>query len=148
MKKILILCTGNSCRSKMAQACLQHLDAGLYVRSAGTYPVRQTHPLAVQVMTEAGMPITDLRPHDVKDYVSEGWDYVITVCDHARETCPVFVGKVGQRIHISFPDPSLSQGPTEKRFAVFREVRDSILHSFTDFYHKHLQGAHGHEERL
>ena len=68
MKKVLILCTGNSCRSQMAQACLQHLDAELCVRSAGTYPAPQLHPLAIEVMKEAGMPITDLQPHNVKEY--------------------------------------------------------------------------------
>lgn len=92
MKKILILCTGNSCRSKMAQACLQHIDAGLDVSSAGTHPARCTHPLAIEVMDEIGMPITDLQPHDVWDYVTEERDVVITVCDHARESCPIFLG--------------------------------------------------------
>lgn len=138
MKKILILCTGNSCRSKMAQACLQHLDAGLCVRSAGTHPARQTHPLAIQAMKEIDMPITDLQPHDVKDYVNEEWDVVITVCDHARESCPVFTGAVRQRLHISFPDPSLATGTKEEQLAVFREIRDRIVLSFTDFYHQNL----------
>lgn len=88
----------------MAQACLQHLDAELRVRSAGTYPTSQTHPLAIEVMKEVGMPITDLQPHNVKDYLNEAWDAVITVCDHARESCPNFTGAVKQRLHISFPD--------------------------------------------
>ena len=148
MKKILILCTGNSCRSKMAQACLQHMDAGLCVRSAGTHPTHHTHPLAVQVMNESGMPITDLQPHDVKDYVNEEWDVVITVCDHARESCPVFTGTVKQRLQISFPDPSLSKGTMEERLAVFREARDRIIQSFNDFYHQYIQDTHGHQERL
>ena len=138
MKKILILCTGNSCRSKMAQACLQHLDAGLCVRSAGTYPTSQTHPLAIEVMKEVGMPITDLQPHNVKDYLNEAWDAVITVCDHARESCPNFTGAVKQRLHISFPDPSLATGTKEEQLAVFREIIDRIVLSFTDFYHQNL----------
>ena len=138
MKKILILCTGNSCRSKMAQACLQHFDATLCVRSAGTNPAPCTHPLAIQVMDEAGMPITDLQPHDVTYYLNEEWDYVITVCDHARESCPAFVGKVKQRLHISFPDPSLAKGSAEEQLAAFWEARDRIIHSFRTFYHQYI----------
>jgi len=148
MNKILILCTGNSCRSKMAQAYLQHLDAGLCVRSAGIRPASHTHPLAIQVMSEAGMPITDLQPHDVRDYVNEEWDVVITVCDHARESCPIFLGTVKQRLHISFPDPSLSKGTMKEQLAVFRETRDRIIQSFNDFYHQYIQDAHGHQKRL
>ena len=138
MKKILILCTGNSCRSKMAQACLQHLDAGLCVRSAGTHPARQTHPLAIQAMKEIGMPITDLQPHDVRDYVNEEWDVVITVCDHARESCPVFTGAVRQRLHISFPDPAQARGTTKEQLVVFNEVRDSIIHTSKYLYRQYL----------
>ena len=104
MKKILILCTGNSCRSKMAQAFLQHLDANLYVRSAGTHPARHTHPLAIEVMKVAGMPITDVQPHNV---------------NHARESCPVFTGRVKRPMHISFPDPSSAKGAIEEQLAVF-----------------------------
>ena len=147
MKKVLILCTGNSCRSKMAQACLQHLDAELCVSSAGTYPAPQTHPLAIEVMKEAGMPITDLQPHNVMDYLNETWDAVITVCDHAREACPVFTGKVKQQMHISFPDPSLAKGSTEEQLSVFREVRDRIITTFTNFHHTYLDD-HGYQERL
>ena len=148
MKKILILCTGNSCRSKMAQACLQHIDAGLYVRSAGTRPAYHTHPLAIQVMNESGMPITDLQPHDVKEYLGEPWDFVITVCDHARESCPVFLGNVNHRLHISFPDPAQVNGTMEEKLAVFRETRERIILFFRDFYHKYIEKSHGYEERL
>ena len=138
MKKILILCTGNSCRSKMAQAFLQHLDPGLEVRSAGTHPTHHTHSLAIQVMNESGMPITDLQPHDVNDYINEEWDVVVTVCDHARESCPVFQGTVKHWLHISFPDPSLSKGTMEEQLTVFRETRDRIFQQFKDFYHKYI----------
>lgn len=122
MKKILILCTGNSCRSKMAQAILQHLDANLYVRSAGTHPARHTHPLAIEVMKVAGMPITDVQPHNVTDYLDETWDAVITVCDHARESCPVFTGRVKRQIHISFPDPSSAKGTLSKSNLLYSRV--------------------------
>jgi arsenate reductase len=147
MKKILILCTGNSCRSKMAQACLQHIDAGLDVRSAGTHPARCTHPLAIEVMDEIGMPITDLLPHNVEEYIHEEWDFVITVCDHASKTCPVFVGVVKQRLHLAFPDPAQAKGTKEEQLAVFHETRDRIVKSFNEFYHQYIQ-VNGHEERL
>lgn len=147
MKKILILCTGNSCRSKMAQACLQHLDARLCVRSAGTHPALNTHPLAIEVMKEAGMPIRDLQPHDVREFTHEEWDFVITVCDHARETCPVFVGAVKHQLHLAFPDPAEAKGTKEEKLAVFRETRDRIVLSFKDFCHKYIQ-VNGYEERL
>ena len=148
MKKILILCTGNSCRSKMAQACLQHLDAGLYVRSAGTQPAHNTHPLAVEVMEEARMPITDLQPHNVREFTHEEWDFVITVCDHALETCPAFVGKVKHQLHFDFPDPAQSKGTKEEQRSVFRAIREHITLTFNEFYHKHIQESHGHQERL
>lgn len=122
MRKILILCTGNSCRSKMAQAILQHLDANLYVRSAGTHPARHTHPLAIEVMKVAGMPITDVQPHNVKDYLDETWDAVITVCDHARESCPVFTGRVKRPMHFSFPDPSSAKGTLSKSNLLYSRV--------------------------
>ena len=122
MRKILILCTGNSCRSKMAQAILQHLDANLYVRSAGTPPARHTHPLAIEVMKVAEMPITDVQPHNVKDYLDETWDAVITVCDHARESCPVFTGRVKRPMHISFPDPSSAKGTLSKSNLLYSRV--------------------------
>lgn len=147
MKKILILCTGNSCRSKMAQAILQHLDANLYVRSAGTHPARHTHPLAIEVMKVAGMPITDVQPHNVKDYLDETWDAVITVCDHARESCPVFTGRVKRQIHISFPDPSSAKGTIEEQLAVFQDVRDRIIQTLSNLYYTYLDD-HGHQERL
>lgn len=134
MKRILILCTGNSCRSKMAQAVLQHLDNNLIVCSAGTQPAKEVNPLAVRVMDEVNMPIVDLTTHDVKEYESKSWNYVITVCDHARETCPVFSGKVGQRLHIGFSDPAMAKGSEEEKLSVFRKVRNEIINSFNTFY--------------
>lgn len=131
MARILILCTGNSCRSKMAQAVLQHTDSKLIVCSAGTHPAKEVNPLAVRVMDEVNMPITDLKTHDVSEYENQDWDYVITVCDHARETCPVFSGKVGQRLHIGFSDPAMTTGSEEGKLSVFRKVRDEIIATFT-----------------
>lgn len=84
------------------------------------------------------MPITDLQPHDVRDYVNEEWDVVITVCDHARESCPVFTGAVRQRLHISFPDPAQARGTTKEQLVVFNEVRDSIIHTSKYLYRQYL----------
>ncbi len=132
MTRILILCTGNSCRSKMAQAVLQHADSNLIVCSAGTHPAKEVNPLAVRVMNEVSMPITDLQTHDVSEYENQDWDYVITVCDHARETCPVFSGKVDHHLHIGFTDPAMAIGSEEEKLSVFRKVRDEIIKTFNN----------------
>ena len=134
MARILILCTGNSCRSKMAQAVLQHTDNNLIVCSAGTQPAKEVNPLAVRVMDEVNMPITDLKTHDVSEYENQDWDYVITVCDHARETCPVFSGNVAHRLHLGFTDPAMAKGSEEEKLSVFRKVRNEIINSFNTFY--------------
>lgn len=131
MKRILILCTGNSCRSKMAQAVLQHIDSKLIVCSAGTHPAKEVHPLAVRVMDEVNMPIADLQTHDVSEYENQDWDYVITVCDHARETCPIFSGKVAHHLHFGLTDPAMTTGNEEGKLSVFRKVRDEIIATFT-----------------
>ena len=108
--RILILCTGNSCRSQMAQGFLQSFDSELQVCSAGTEPAKQINPKAVQVMNEIGIDISKQTPIHVDQYIDEEWDYVITVCDDANETCPVFIGKVKERLHIGFYDPSHAKG--------------------------------------
>ena len=131
MTRILILCTGNSCRSKMAQAVLQHTDSKLIVCSAGTHPAKEVHPLAVRVMDEVNMPIADLQTHDVSEYENQDWDYVITVCDHARETCPIFSGKVAHQLYIGCTDPAMATGSEDEKLSVFRKVRDEIIATFT-----------------
>jgi arsenate reductase len=138
--KILILCTGNSCRSQMAAGFLRHFDANLNVRSAGVNPARQIHPKAVQVMAELAIDISGGRPQNVERYLNEEWDYVITVCDNAKETCPLFSGKVKQRLHIGFEDPAEATGTEEKIMSVFRRVRDEIQRDFRDFYQNYLAG--------
>ena len=148
MKKVLILCTGNSCRSKMAQAVLQSIDATLYVRSAGTQPAPCVHPMAVDVMSEAGYPIADQRPHNVSEYMNDDWDYVITVCNQAQESCPTFTGRVRHRAHLGFRDPASATGTEAERRAVFREVRNQIIHSFSAFYNQHISKDNESEERL
>ena len=132
--KILILCTGNSCRSQMAHGFLKSFDNSLTVRSAGTEPAAQINPKAVQVMQEAGIDISQHTPHLVDEYLKEEWDYVITVCDHANETCPAFLGKVKTRLHIGFEDPSNASGTDEFVMSEFRRIREEIKTRFFELY--------------
>ena len=136
--KILILCTGNSCRSQMAHGFLQSFDTRLEVRSAGTEPASQVNPKAVKVMSEAGIDISHHKPTLVDKYINGEWDYVITVCDHANETCPLFTGKVKHRLHMGFEDPSHATGSDEFIWSEFRRVRDLIKEGFREFYESNL----------
>lgn len=133
-KKILILCTGNSCRSQMAEGFLKSFDSELEVFSAGTKPAERVNPKAIQVMKEVGIDISKNYPKDVEQFVNEAFDYVITVCDNAKETCPVFTGKVGKQLHIGFEDPAEATGTEEEVLFVFRKVRDEIKEEFWNFY--------------
>ncbi len=132
--KILILCTGNSCRSQMAHGFLQSFDNNISVCSAGTEPAKEVSQKAVQVMREAGVDISKHYPKLVDQYLNEEWDYVITVCDNANENCPTFLGKVRTRIHIGFDDPSHATGSPEFIMDEFRRVRDEIREKFSRFY--------------
>jgi arsenate reductase len=132
--KILILCTGNSCRSQMAQGFLQSFDKRMTVRSAGTEPAAIVNPTAIMVMNEAGIDISSHKPEHVNKYLNENWDYVITVCDNAMETCPFFPGKVKHRLHMGFEDPSAFKGTEIEIINEFRRIRDKIRSSFSDFY--------------
>lgn len=132
--KVLILCTGNSCRSQMAHGILQSFDKSLEVYSAGTQPALQVNPLAVEVMKEIGIDISSHTPKNVGVYLDDAWDYVITVCGGANETCPAFIGKVGKRLHIGFDDPSDAKGSEEFIISEFRRVRDEIRKRITEFY--------------
>ena len=126
MKRVLVLCTGNSCRSQMAEGFVNHLLAGRFeARSAGTQPAERVHPLAVRAMHEVGIDISHGRPDHVDAYVREPWDLVVTVCDAARETCPWFP-RPAARLHACFDDPAAAKGSEEERMAVFRRVRDEI----------------------
>lgn len=138
--KILILCTGNSCRSQMAEGFLKSFDASLEVYSAGTNPAAKVHPKAVQVMQEVGIDISANYPKNVDQFLDQSFDYVITVCDHARETCPVFMGKVKEQLHIGFEDPAEATGSEEEVLAVFRRVRDEIQRDFYKFYQSKIKG--------
>jgi arsenate reductase len=142
-KRILILCTGNSCRSQMAEGFLKSFDPTLEVFSAGTNPASRMSSRAIQVMKEIGIDISVGLPKLVDQFTGEPFDYVITVCDHAKETCPVFTGTVGSRLHIGFDDPAGATGTTEEILSVFRRVRDEIKEQFYDFYQSKLEENQG-----
>ncbi len=132
--KILILCTGNSCRSQMSHGFLQSFDKNIQVFSAGTEPAEQVNPTAVKIMHEVGIDISRHTPTQVDKYLNDTWDYVITVCDDANETCPAFSGKVKNRLHIGFEDPTYATGTDEFILSEFRRVRDEIKTEFRKFY--------------
>ena len=139
--KILILCTGNSARSQMAQGFLQSFYPNLEVRSAGTEPASRVNPKAVEAMKEVGINISDHTPTLVDQYLDDQWDYVITVCDHANETCPTFLGQVRQRLHMGFEDPAGATGTEDEILDKFREVRDQIEQEFKQLYETRMQQA-------
>ena len=123
--RVLFICTHNSARSQMAEGFLKHLGADRSeARSAGTDP-GVLNPLAVQVMAEEGIDISGQRAKPLDAFLQEPFDYVITVCDDANETCPVFPN-ARHRLHWSFPDPSRVEGTREERLSVFRAIRDAI----------------------
>lgn len=137
--KILVLCTGNSCRSQMAQAFLLSFDSTLEVFSAGTKPAEKINSKAVAVMEEVNINIDGYYPKNVKLYLNESWDYVITVCGGAKETCPRFIGKVGHRLHFGFDDPAAATGDFENVMNEFRRIRDEIKHRFFSFYEDEIK---------
>ena len=132
--KILVLCTGNSCRSQMTEGFLKSFDSHLEVHSAGTEPSSQVNPYAIRVMKEVGVDISGGHPKKVDQFLDEPFDYVITVCDDADKHCPYFRGKVGKRMHIGFPDPADATGTEEEILAVFRKTRDDIRDKFRALY--------------
>ena len=125
-KRVLILCTGNSARSQMAEGLLRELGGDRFeVESAGVNPSR-VRPEAVEAMREVGIDISGHRSKSADEFTGQGFDYIITVCDNARETCPAFPGKA-ERIHRSFNDPPApGAADPEATMAVFRRVRDEI----------------------
>jgi len=132
--KVLILCTGNSCRSQMAEAFLKSFDPLLEVFSAGTSPAGTVHPKTIQVMKEIGFDLSGSVPKAIDKFLHTDFDYVITVCDHAREVCPVFTGRSIKKIHIGFDDPAAVTGSEEKVLESFRRVRDEIRKRLLIFY--------------
>ena len=137
--KILILCTGNSCRSQMAEGFLKSFDSRLEVFSAGTHPAPEANPHAVAAMKELGIDISQNKPKNVDLFVADPFDYVITVCGGAREVCPAFTGTVKNRLHIGFDDPADAVGSQEEIMAVYRRVRDEIKSGFYSFYLENIQ---------
>lgn len=138
--KVLILCTGNSCRSQMAHGFLQSFDVNLIVCSAGTKASGKLNPKAVEVMKDAGVDISLHTSDSVEKYLDEEWDYVITVCGGANESCPMFTGKVKHRLHIGFDDPSDAEGTPEFIHSEFIRVRDEIKKAFYELYITKLKG--------
>ncbi|MCP5120786.1 MAG: arsenate reductase ArsC [bacterium] len=139
-KRILVLCTGNSCRSQMAEGFLKAFDPELEVLSAGTNLAQRTNPHAVAVMREVGIDISDSLPKDVEGFLGESFFAVITVCGGADRTCPSFEGDVRHRMHIGFDDPADATGTKDEVLAVFRRVRDEIKEGFREFYDKSIKG--------
>lgn len=139
--KILILCTGNSCRSQMAHGFLQSFDPDIIVCSAGTEASGQLNPKAVEVMKAAGIDLSQHTSDPVDKYLDEAWDYVITVCGGAAETCPAFSGKVKHRLHIGFDDPSHAVGTPEFVESEYYRVRDEIREAFRKFYETRIRPA-------
>ncbi len=137
--KILILCTGNSCRSQMAHGFMQSFDSRLIVKSAGTEPGKEVNKTAIKIMSEEGIDISGHIPQHVDQFIKEKWDYVITVCGGAKESCPAFMGKVTNRIHIGFDDPSLIKGSESFIKSEFYRVRNEIKTEFHNFYLKTLK---------
>ena len=138
-KRILILCTGNSCRSQMAHGFLQSFDNKLEVFSAGIKPAEKVNPMAVKVMSEIGIDLIHNMPKSVDLYLGQEWDYVITVCGGANESCPMFTGRVKNRLHIGFDDPSEAIGTPDFIDSEFHRVRDEIKARFYDFYLNELK---------
>ena len=139
--KVLILCTGNSCRSQMAHGFLQSFDETLTVCSAGTEASGKLNQKAVAAMKEIGIDISNHTSDSVDLYLNEEWDYVITVCGGANESCPAFFGKVKHRLHIGFDDPSHATGTEAFINSEFIRVRDEIKTAFSKLYNEQLKAG-------
>lgn len=123
----------------MAEGFLKSFDSELEVHSAGTKPSSQVHPKAIQVMSEVGIDLSKNYPKNADQFISEAIDYVITVCDNAKESCPVFIGKVGKQLHIGFEDPAEAIGTEEEILTEFRRIRDEIKNDFFNFYNEYIR---------
>ena len=119
------------------------MDPELEVFSAGTNPSDRVHPRAIEVMSELGVDLSGNRPENVEKYLDQAFDFVITVCGGAKETCPTFQGKVGRNLHIGFDDPADATGTQEEILSEFRRIRDEIRRDFTAFYKEQVQSPGG-----
>jgi arsenate reductase len=134
-RKVLFLCTGNSCRSQMAEAIVNaRLPEEWRAFSAGTVPAGSVHPKAIQVLDEIGIAHQG-RSKSTDQFHDMDFDLVVTVCDDAAENCPAWLGK-GKRAHLGFPDPAKAQGTDEEQLAVFRSVRDAIAQQVPELLRK------------
>ena len=132
-QRVLFLCTGNSCRSHMAEGILRKLAGQKYEAfSAGSKPAGFVHPLAIEVMNEFGADISKHRSKSLQEFVGQPFNYVITVCDNAKEACPTFPG-AKEQLHWSFDDPAHAQGSKLQQLKCFRKVRDEILDRIRQF---------------
>ena len=123
----------------MAEGYLQSFDKNLEVFSAGTIPAEKVNPYAVKAMKEVGIDISNGVAENVDNYISQSFDYVITVCDNAKESCPIFIGEVKHQLHIGFDDPADAVGTEEEIMPVYRRVRDEIKKDFYEFYKDNLK---------
>ena len=139
--KILILCTGNSCRSQMAHGFLKSFDSTIRVFSAGTEASGKLNSSAVKVMQEIGIDISKHTSDSVEKYLDEAWDYVITVCGGANENCPAFIGDVKHRLHIGFDDPSFAVGTDEFIWSEYLRVRDEIQTAFYKLFVEQIKSV-------
>lgn len=131
-KRVLILCTGNSARSQMAEGILRDIAGDRFdVESAGVEP-SHVRPEAIEAMSDIGIDITSHRSKSVDEFTGDEFDHIITVCDNARESCPVFPGNA-ERIHWSFDDPAAVEGTREERVDAFRRIREEIYDRLTQF---------------
>ncbi|QGJ70168.1 Arsenate reductase ArsC [Planctomycetales bacterium 10988] len=132
-RRVLVLCTGNSCRSQMAEALWEQLGEGKWdSESAGSHPSGYVHHLAIEVMKEIGLDISTHRSQSVNEFQNESFDLVITVCDNAKESCPVFPGGT-ETLHWPFDDPADATGTDEEKLSVFRRVRDEIRSTIQNY---------------
>ncbi len=132
--RVLISCTGNSCRRQMAEGFLKSFDNNMEVFSAGTKPEKVVNPFAIKVIKEASIDISLNYTKNVNSFVNDSFDYVITVCDHVKESCPLFTGNVKKRLHIGFEDPTDAKETEEEVIKTYRRIRDEIKDGFNKFY--------------
>ena len=138
MKQILVLCTGNSCRSQIAEGYLQHFAGNRAIVYSAGIETHGVNPKAIEVMAEDGVDISHHTSNNVDEYTNIPFDYVITVCDNAKENCPYFPTNA-QRFHFNFPDPAKATGTPEEIMNEFRRVRDMIKDYSKEFIEKHIK---------
>ncbi len=138
-KTVLILCTGNSCRSQMAEGLINaHLGEHFHAFSAGTHPSGYVHPAAIRVMADIGIDLSQNHSKSADKFRTYVFDFVITVCDDANENCPVWLNPAGERVHIGFTDPAKATGTPEEIMSVFRSVRDQIANRVLNYLTEQL----------